>query len=171
MTLALPEQTDLDLIFGAENIRLWATVDNDNDTTKREAKVVRAIQDGYNYIVGRIANRYDVSSFVALPDVLFQLIVKRAAIELYTSPRGLVDGDPQTAQIASISLEVESKLDQILAGQLVLLDISDELQPIQTPNVNNSTAHFRSDGLKMRPNYQHTGEPCVDDWTGFYWSH
>lgn len=165
MTAALPQQSDLEMIYGATNIAQWASADNDGDITKREARVNWAIARGYDYILSRVSRRYDISTFVEFPSIVFQLIAKRAGIELYSSPRGLVDGDPATAQLNSLSLQVEVALDQIIAGVLPLIDAP--VQPTVMPGINNSGGRFSVDG--HRHNVQHSGEPCVIPDGRFYW--
>ena len=164
MPLTLPAQSDLNMVYGTVNINQWADADNLQDAPTITARCNWAINIAYNYILGRLSDRYDISTFVSLPAVIFELITKRAGIELYRSPRGLVDGDPATASLNSMSLEVESKLDQILSGLLQLLDAP--VNPTNVPGVNNCTARFP---LGMRYNQQQwDGTPLVDDCTQFY---
>ena len=75
--------------------------------------------------------------FRSLPSACLNLIAARACIELYQSPRGLVDGDAAFQMISSMSLRIEAKIDQYNAGQLRFLDNSNEA--IQHPTVNLTT--------------------------------
>lgn len=159
----LPLQPDLELVVGASNVAQWADVDNDGDSTKRRARITWAINEGYTYIIGRIAPRYDITTFVTYPSIIFQLIAKRACIELYRSPRGLVDGDPAAAQLNSISLDIEAKIDLIMAGLLRLIDAP--VEPNAIPEIDNSG------GLPwntFNSRTQWSGEPCVTDRSVFY---
>jgi hypothetical protein len=168
MAFTLPTQPDLEMIYGASNIAQWADSDNKGSKSTRDARIAWAVQEGYRYIVGRLANRIDIEQLVALPAEVFSLIARRAGIELASAPRGLVDGDPKAAQLNAQALIIETKLDQILAGQLKLLDLPDEAIPINTPGVNNSTAHYEFDALRPRRNEQCIGVPRVVDNTNFY---
>ena len=163
MSAPLPTIADLQQIYGINNIHDWANLDNDNDPTKIANRVTWAIARGYDYILGRLNKRFDISTFVTYPSVIFQLIAKRAGIELYTSPRGIVDGDAATAQLNAISLEIEARLDQILSGQLQLLDAP--VLPISGPGVNNGNVCFRN--YRCYPD-QWTGEPIVIPYGNFY---
>ena len=161
---ALPTRPDLEIVYGQANISYWASADNDEDETKKAARITWAIDRAYDYIVGRLNRRFDITTWVSIPSIIFQLIAKRAGIELYSSPRGLTDGDPATAQLNAMSVEVEARLDQILSGQLQVFDAPQ--LPIDTPGINNSTAPFM---YKRRHCEQLTGEPVVTPWSPFYY--
>lgn len=168
MPLTLPVRSDLEIIYGATNIAQWADADNDKDQSKIANRITWAVDQGQQYVVGRISKRFNASAFSAYPAIVFSLIARRAGIELYASPRGFVDGDPATAAIRAQDLKVETQIDQILAGQLPLVDIPVEQQPTAKPGINNSTACIPRllDGRYI--NEQWTGEPiCCDD-NNFY---
>lgn len=124
-------RASLNIVFGKTNIDKWADADNDQDPDKISARVAWASNKARNYIEGRLARRYSVP-FTSVPVIVINLIVSRTGIELFKSPRGLVDGNDMTAQINSINLEVESQLDQILAGTLQLIDAT---RPVEIPGV------------------------------------
>ena len=134
---ALPERTDLEVVFGKANIALWGDADNTEDAGDIDARITWAIDQAYNYVAGRLAKRFKVADWTALPSLVFNLVAMRGGIELYQHPRGLVDGDTANNAINSINLKVESQIDQILAGQLHLLDHEGPKQQIA---VDNSTA-------------------------------
>lgn len=161
----LPTKADLVTIVGTNNVNQWADVDNLQNQTTIDNRVTWAIQQGYNYVVGRIALRFDITTFVSLPAIVYQLIAQRACIELYQSPRGLVDGDPAVAQLNSISLLVESRIDQILAGILRVTDAP--VQPEQVPTVENAG---RLPWNRIHAGQQWTGDPCVIDCGNFIYS-
>jgi phage gp36-like protein len=110
----------LNIVFGADNTRQWADADNDNDPVKIAARISWASNEARMYIEGRLSSRYKVP-FEIIPTAVINLIIMQTGIELYRAPRGLVDGDQATAQINSIALRVEDRLDKMLAGQLALL--------------------------------------------------
>ena len=163
MAPALPTQSDLENMFGVDNIRLWADVNNDNATQSIEDRIDWAFNEARIYISGRLAVKYDISIFVTYPEAVFSLICKRAGIELYSRPRGLVDGDAAAAVIAATSLEVETRLEQILADQFRLIDLPSET--VGMPGVNNSGG---ARSLNHNVHEQIYGEPIVCDWTNFY---
>lgn len=170
MTITLPTKSDLLVVYGAENIDKWASANNDGSPTAKETRIAWAVNNAYNYVCGRLASQYNVAGFVTLPYVVFELIAKRGGIELYESPRGLVDGDPATRMLQQKSTQIEARIDQILSGQLQLLDLPSAQQPIAIPHVDNSTARFRLDPLQDygRRFEQFDGIPCVGPNSGFY---
>lgn len=163
MTAPLPQQSDLEQIIGADNVRQWSDVDNDGDRVKQANRIVWAVNQGYDYIAGRLAYRFNIGTLVAFPHIIFQLIAQRACIELYQSPRGLVDGDPANAGLNSISVQIESKLDQIIAGILQVIDAP--VQPMSTPDVENCGALRWQDYHRQT---QWSGEPIVIPYGRYY---
>lgn len=161
MTITLPTIDDISVIYGSRNVRDWADMDNDNDSTKINARVTYAVGEAYRYIYQRLSNRFDVSSWLTLPAEVFSLIAKRAGIELYGTPRGLTDGADAQRQLAAMSIAIEAMLERILSGQMQMLDVTDETQPTQVPGCNITTAPFvREERLRAR---QCTGEPVLTD--------
>ena len=152
-----PTRSDLEIIFGKSNILQWADADNvydtgvgaDNDNANAAitARINWAIDQAFLYVVGRLAKRFDVAKWDCcdLPALVKNLVTMRAGIELYQAPRGLIDGDPANAQINSINLKVESQIEQILAGQLYLIDA---VNPSNAPTVDGQTATNR-DTLRL----------------------
>ena len=135
----LPVQSDLVNIYGTSNINQWGSVDNDGDDVAIANRVTWAITQGANYVLGRLERKFAFSTFTTLPSLVFNLIVMRAGIELYKMPRGLVDGDPASAMINAQKLEVDSQLDQIISGQIDLIDLDDADTPSRIIHVNNET--------------------------------
>jgi len=166
MAIVLPELDDLAIIYGNANIRQWADMDNDDDTTKILQRVAYAVTEAKRYVYQRLALRYDVSLWETLPEEVFSIIAKRAGIELYATPRGLKDGTEAAKMLATISIAIEAKLEQILTGQVTLLDLPDEQQPMTWPVANNSTASFIDEERYRRQ--QRTGEPYLSDDMNFY---
>ena len=168
---ALPTITDLNTVYGSTNIDEWSDSDNDGDVVKKAARVTWAIENAYLYIIGRLNKRFDTTTWVSYPAIVFKLIAKRAGIELYSSPRGLVDGDAATAQLNARSLEIEAQLDQILSGQLQIVDLP--VAPTDCPGVNNGGDPFREINSRSlqwssTSQAQWTGEPCVIPNGNFY---
>ena len=166
MPPALPTQANIEVIYGINNISEWSDADNDGDAVKKAARVAWAIQRGYDYILGRVYKRFDISTFTAYPAVIFELIAKRAGIELYNSPRTIVDGDSAVAQIGAMSLQIEATLDQILSGQLYLIDAPN--QAIDNPAINTGGDPFRSINRRYGTMNQWSGEPIVIPYGNFY---
>ena len=166
MAPALPVRADVEQVYGIANVSQWADLDNDGDATKITNRINWAISRGYDYILGRLSKRFDISTFVNYPSVIFQLIAKRAGIELYTSPRGIVDGDAATAQLNAMSLQIEAQLDQILSGQLQLLDAP--ALPSDGPGVYNSCNPFASINRRYGYGDQWTGEPICIPYGNFF---
>jgi hypothetical protein len=166
MTAPLPVRSDVEIVYGAANIAQWALVDNDDDETKKDARITWAIQQAYEYIEGRLASRIQFSTFVTIPKLIFSLIAKRAGLELYSSPRGLIDGDAATAQLNTLSVEVEARIDQILSGQLKIVD--DPVPAVDYPGINNvgGSRNLMHHHDSCR---QYTGEPTVTPYSNFYY--
>jgi hypothetical protein len=166
MAITLPTADDLKLIYGSANINAWACVENDEDRTKIQEKIEWSINESYRYIYQRLAVYFDVELWVELPAEVKSLITRHAGIQLYAAPRGLSDGSEAAKLLSRVSLEIEAKLEQILAGQVRLLDVPTESAPCNLPNANNSTACFIWDERRARQ--QRTGEPVLTDDMNFY---
>jgi len=137
MAITLPTVTDLNNVFGSVNVNNWADVNNNADDTEIATRVTWAILMSSQYVLGRLVKKYDVGLWTTFPTIPFDLVVRRACVELYRHPRGMVDGNESDAAMMSINLEVESKIDQLLSGQLELMDIDEE--PRSVPGINNFT--------------------------------
>jgi len=161
MPLTLPTKSDLVLVYGDDNINRWADANNDGIPQRTAERITYAIAEAKRYVLGRLAERFPVNDWTAYPEIVFNLIAQRAGIELYSNPRGLTDGDSSAKALLAKSEQIEARIEQILAGQLKLIDL--EEQPVSTPFVNNSTASFYS-----RSNQQVEGIPCVTPCGGFY---
>lgn len=163
MSPPLPQKSDLEMVVGESNVSQWADVDNDGSVQKKNARVTWAIQQAYNYVTGRIACQYDITTFVTFPSIIFNLIARRACIELYRSPRGLVDGDASVNQLNSMDTQIESQIDQILAGILKLVDAP--VAPLTYPEVSNAGC---LPWMSTHNQRQWSGDPCVIPFGNFY---
>lgn len=125
MSVTLPLRADLEAAFGAANIAQWCDVDGTENAQLIDARATWGIQRGYNWIVAKLDRRFAISQITTtLPAIVFELITDRAGIEVYRSPRGIVDGDPAFQMINSASLRIESYVEQLQTGAMDLTDIA-----------------------------------------------
>ncbi len=142
MSITLPEREDLDNIFGAVNISKWADVNNVEDDNAIVDRVTWAVGIASNYILGKLARKYKVSGWTAFPAIIFDLVARRAGIELYRTPRGITDGPDMSGAILGIDNDLENRLNLVLAGVLVLTDLV-ETQPINSPSISNRVSRHQ----------------------------
>jgi hypothetical protein len=136
MPITLPERSDLDNIFGSKNISAWADVENAEEDELIEARVTWAITNASNYILAKLARKYKVTDWLVFPAIIFDLVARRAGVELYRTPRGITDGAEMSQAMLAIDADLENKLNLVLAGGLVLIDLV-ETQPTNAPMVVN----------------------------------
>lgn len=141
-TPTLPEASDLYNVFGTTNINKWADADNvgvDDPEDLPEGVTNRiewAIEQAANYILSKLARKYDTASWAVFPTLIFDIVVRRAGVELYRTPRGLVDGTDMMSAMIAMHDDVENRLNLVLAGALILIDLVED-QPHNEPGINN----------------------------------
>lgn len=113
------ENADLDLQWGKLNVDKWADADNDGDGAKILARRAWAIARAERYINSRLKGSIYAIPFAATPDTpaeIKDLVVTYAGLYLYSSPRGLVDGEDTDEAMIEIREQAELTLRNILAG-------------------------------------------------------
>lgn len=110
-------QRDIELIFGRQNVLVWADLDNDRDTTKVSERVTEALANALDYLYSRLRRRYDVP-FTTTPRLIKWLNALYAGILLFDSR--LIVAQPGLDQLGHHRKEFKRILRQILSGQLHL---------------------------------------------------
>lgn len=159
MSIALPTINDLNLAFGSKNISAWSDANNEEDDDLIEDRVILLIQHAADYITGKLSRKFDVASWVVFPSFIKHLVVRRAGVELYRLPRGLVDGNDTGAAIAEIERDIERKLNLVIAGVIELIDLVEA----QTSNV--PSIHLGITGSRRQDfaDFKSIGEPNSED--------
>ena len=134
MTATLPLRADVEQVFGVKNVAMWADVDNDANAGTITARITWAIAEAAREINSRLSNIFAVEDWTTFPELVFSIVVRQAGVNLYRTPRGLVDGDQAQAGMGSIKLEIDAQIIRIIAGQLPLIDATNT--PISVPFVN-----------------------------------
>ena len=118
------DRTDIEAIFGIQNVAKWADLDNDQDAEKVEARIDKAIAFADNKIDDRLRRSvYTVPLEGAgdedPPSSVVDMAATFAGVWLYES-RGVMDFDPDTGiarhQLSYQKKAVETKLRNILSG-------------------------------------------------------
>lgn len=157
MPIALPDVDDLNAVFGCVNIAKWADADNAEDDDLIDQRITWAIEQAKNYVLGKLSRKFDVSAWTVFPAIPFDLVVRLAGLELYRTPRGLLDGTDTSSAIIGIEQEVDRKLRLILAGSLDLIDLV-ETPPRNVPGVYNRISKYQKPYFGIEPDTINTDE-------------
>lgn len=114
---------DLDIQWGKVNIDKWADADNDKDAAKMLARRAWALARAERYINSRLQFSSYTVPFEAVPNTpseIKDLVITFAGLYLYSSPRGLVDGDDTNDAMQQIKDDAEVMIRNILAGILTI---------------------------------------------------
>lgn len=118
--MAYCADTDLYLVYGEGNIRKWADADNDKDDDKIAARIDWAIAKADAYIDDRLRRKWHDLPFDPVPTTIKELSAQLAGINLFRSPRGLVDGDDSNATMSEMREECDTIIGNILGGVIKL---------------------------------------------------
>lgn len=108
-------QTDLEIVFGAENINKWADADNLEDNGDILARIAWAIEDAQSDIDSRLSVRF-TTPLETVPTLIKMLCTKLAGVKLYEFPRGIADGE-ESQDFSAMKQEVDETLSKILNDQ------------------------------------------------------
>lgn len=142
MSITLPVAADLYNVFGRVNINSWADADNLTEEDSIDARIEWAIEQAANYITAKLARKYKVEDWTTFPAIVKDLVVRRAGVELYRTPRGMTDGSDMSQTIGMFDQDIENRLNLILAGALILIDLVED-QPANVPGVYNALSPFQ----------------------------
>jgi hypothetical protein len=94
------DRGDIEDIFGIENVKVWADLDNDHDVVKIAARIVVAIDKATEWIDDHLRDSIYTIPLVAedggnLPATVIDMCATRAGVWLYEA-RGVQDFDSET---------------------------------------------------------------------------
>jgi hypothetical protein len=113
-------QSDLELVWGSNNISKWADANNNANAGEISARIAWAIEAADADINDRLRRTWHDLPFSTIPFRIKNLSARLAGIKLYKSPRGLTDGD-ETNEVMNNEMEsCENELCNIIAGILKL---------------------------------------------------
>lgn len=93
--VAYCERSDVEAVYGVENVKKWADLDNDVDPVKIEARITWARCLASERINVRLASSpYDVPFLEPFPDVLVDITARLSGLLLHDS-RGVEDLDAE----------------------------------------------------------------------------
>lgn len=121
------ERTDIESIYGANNVADWADLDRDQDDDKIAASITGAIADATDYLDDRFRDSRYVVPIVATiggtPRQVKRLCARLAGLYLYEA-RGAQDINPETNQLQhryrGVQTMVDQQIDHYLSGKMVL---------------------------------------------------
>lgn len=114
-------RASIEAVFGKDNISTWADADNDQDPTTISNRIAWAANKSAAIVLGRLKKKF-VIPFPVMPSLVVEMISTRAGIELFRSPRGLVEGDVSSNQINSIDKANDALIGLVLKGRLEFTD-------------------------------------------------
>lgn len=112
------EQSDIENVYGATNIRKWSLGDQDG-LSVNEARLTAAITFAEDHIDDRFRGGRYVIPFSTAPSVIKDAAAKIAGSWLYAT-RGIQDYDDDANPVRMRREEAEDMLDRVLSGQVTL---------------------------------------------------
>lgn len=108
-------------IFGIQNVRKWADLDNDGDTLAIATRINNSLADALEYLYSRLRMRYTVP-FANPPRTIKYLNALDAGIRLYDGRLIVANDPPAQDQVGKHRKQYKWQLREILSGQLHLVD-------------------------------------------------
>lgn len=112
--------TNLDLVFGIENLNRWADLDNNKNPNTIAERKEWALETAEDYINGRFAQSKYLVPFSDCPKLIKHLTCLYAGILLYDG-RGQNATEKARDQVSRQRKEFDRLLRQILSGQVTLI--------------------------------------------------
>lgn len=112
-------RSDLNNVFGANNVTAWADIDNDGNTSNIDARVTYAI----NLATEEVSSKLRLMTYTlsaALEHVLVEHAIIQRAGDLLYSPRAISDEDPAKDLMGFHRRQYESFFKELAAGRLDL---------------------------------------------------
>lgn len=122
------DATQIQRIYGVNNVNKWADLDNDEDSSKIAARIAWACEMSTNYMNGRLAQgKYEVpfTDEDHLPKLLVLLTSMLAGLMLFDG-RLVVSSDPPYDSLARQRKDFRKYLRELLSGQIKLIDPYDD---------------------------------------------
>lgn len=115
--MAYCTRDDMELQYGADNIRKWADLNNQEVDAEIEARIAWAIEAGDDEVDDRLRGGPYTIPFTTVPSRITRLSAMWAGISLYDS-RGFTDADDAEDQLKGHRERFDREIRQIHAGQL-----------------------------------------------------
>ena len=119
----ISNKQDIEYIFGKDNVEQWGNPDNEEDYATVEARIDQANLYAESEFLGRIAEGpYSIDDVRTIkPKMVITICASLAGAWLYDTRR-VVDSNPDTDNIAQQRKNANRWIQQIMAGQLKLID-------------------------------------------------
>lgn len=126
--MAEATKNDLFNVFGRNNVKKWADLDNDKNETTTQERIDWALATALDYIYTRIRGRYFTSvPFANTPRIIIFMNCLYAGILLYDGRSQNVSTESRD-EISRHRKQFKSLLRELLSGQMHLVDgLSGEL--------------------------------------------
>jgi phage gp36-like protein len=115
------KRSDVDLIYGVDNINRWADPENDGNTALITSRLDWANFQAETYLNGRLLTSRYVIPFTKPASQMIVLIAGSLAGMFLYDTRRIVSSDNTTDEIAQQRKNSEMWIRQILSGQLKIL--------------------------------------------------
>jgi len=135
-------QSDLEDLFGINNIAVWSNLD-DTNTTADADRIARAIVFAENYVESRLRGTTVAVPLDTVTPILTHTIATIAGYWLY-SPRGMRDSDTVANRMKTMRDDVEALLESVAEGSVAVGDIP-------TPPEPNGPSIIPEDNSDLRP--------------------
>lgn len=126
-------RNDLEIVFGADNVKQWANLEGDNDYARIGERILYALETASTELEDILRGRrytFPLTHSKTLRD----LVVRMAALRLYDA-RGVIDGDPQADKLSVVRAGVDKTLSRIRRGEITLQgDITTSIPTITENN-------------------------------------
>jgi phage gp36-like protein len=137
-------RTDVEDIFGVENIKVWADLDNDGDAEKILARITRAISWASERVDAAFRHgRYElplVNDEGKTPLLIVDITSNLAGVWLYEN-RGVIDFDPNTGTVVHRLIHNKKRAEDMIRNIIV-----GRLDPGAAPAVTNVVPRVVTDG-------------------------
>jgi phage gp36-like protein len=120
-------QSDLEDLFGINNIAVWSNLD-DTNTTADTNRIARAIVFAENYVESRLRGTTVAVPLDTVTPILTNIIATIAGYWLY-SPRGMRDSDTVANRMKTMRDDVETLLESVADGSVAVEDIPTPSEP------------------------------------------
>jgi phage gp36-like protein len=111
-------QSNIEDVFGVNNIVRWSNVDNDNETVDA-TRIARSILIADDFIDDHFRNSQYKVPFTTVPRKIVDWAAKWAGIWLYES-RGLADDNEEGNKLQKMKEKTEQEISECLAGMIKL---------------------------------------------------
>jgi phage gp36-like protein len=114
---------DIENIFGIQNVRQWADLDNDGDTILIQTRINNHLADSLDYLYSRLRGRYSgLLPFSNPPRLIKHLNALDAGIRLFDGRLIVANDPPGQDQVGKHRKQYKRQLREILSGQIYLVD-------------------------------------------------